>query len=265
MRDGQFIDDDVNPNTAVVGTQLSINIFGTEQSIGKKFTIKGKSFTVIGILSRINKPINYNSVDFDTAAIVSLASGKQLNQGIPQIQQINIQSDSVTNLDKTIISLNKALITAHRDEHDFTILTGPQISQPTSQLFYTIAGLTAAVAGISLLVGGIGIMNIMLVSVAERTREIGIRKALGATNNDITLQFLIESLALGVGGGVIGYLLGYGCAFTISTFLTFDPVINWQIAVTALALSAVMGTLFGLYPAIRASRKDPIESLRRYS
>ena len=116
-----------------------------------------------------------------------------------------------------------------------------------------------------MLVGGIGIMNIMLVSVAERTREIGIRKALGATNADITIQFLIESLAMGLGGGIAGYVVGYLLAFGISTFLTFDPVLNWEIVIVALTLSVTMGTVFGLYPAIRAARKDPIESLREYN
>jgi len=265
VQDGQFIDSTVDQDTATIGAQLSIDIFGTDHSIGKTFTIRGKPFTVIGILKRTNNPINYNSIDFDTAAIVSLTSGKQLNQGLPQIQQINVRSDSVTNLNEAIINLNKTLIVAHHGEHDFTILTGNQISQPTSQLFYTIAGLTAAVAGISLLVGGIGIMNIMLVSVAERTREIGIRKALGATNADITIQFLIESLAMGLGGGIAGYVVGYLLAFGISTFLTFDPVLNWEIVIVALTLSVTMGTVFGLYPAIRAARKDPIESLREYN
>jgi len=213
----------------------------------------------------MNDPINYNQVDFDSALIMSLESGKLLNQGIAQIQQINIRSDSITNLDQIIIDINKQLIANHAGEHDFSVLSGEQISRPTNQLFYAIAGVTAAVAAISLLVGGIGIMNIMLVSVAERTREIGIRKALGATNSDIASQFIIESLAIGIGGGIGGYIIGYLLAFGISTFLTFDPVINWQIAVVALGVSTITGTFFGLYPAFRAARKDPIDSLREYN
>jgi putative ABC transport system permease protein len=262
---GEFIDDSINPDTVVVGAQLSVNVFGTEQSIGQTLTIRGKSFTVIGVLKRLNDPINYNQVDFDNAVILNLVSGEDLNQGVAQIQQINIRSDSVSDLGQVIIDANKGLLSSHNNEHDFSILSGSQISQPTSQLFYAIAGISAAVAGISLLVGGIGIMNIMLVSVAERTREIGIRKALGATNADIAWQFIIESLAISIGGGISGYIVGYLVAFGISTFLTFDPVINWQIGVTALVVSLVVGVFFGLYPAIRASRKDPIESLREYN
>ena len=265
MNEGKFIDSTSTTNGATIGVQLSINIFGTDQSIGKRFTIRGTPFVVTGILDRTNDPINYNSIDFDNTAIVSLASGKQLNQGVPQIQQINVRSDSVANLDQTIVDINKTLIKAHKGEHDFVILAGSQIAQPSSELFYVIAGVTTAIAGISLLVGGIGIMNIMLVSVNERTREIGIRKALGASNSDIAMQFLIESLAIGLGGGFAGYVIGYLLAFFISTFLTFEPVINWEIVAVAFAVSTLMGTVFGLYPAIRAARKDPIESLRHYS
>jgi putative ABC transport system permease protein len=264
VRVGQFIDPDLNPNTTVIGPQLSIDIFGTEESIGKSVNIRGKLFTVIGILKRTNNPINYNGVDFDNAVIINQESGRLMNQGVLQIQQINVRSDSVESLDQVIIEINKTILKNHLNQADFTVLSGEQIAQPTNQLFYAIAGMTTAVAAISLLVGGIGIMNIMLVSVAERTREIGIRKALGASNNDIVAQFLIESLALSIGGGVLGYILGYLVAFGISTFLTFDPVFTWQIAGIAVGVSLVIGTLFGLYPAIRAARKDPISALRQY-
>lgn len=264
VNDGQFLDNEVNPDTAVVGTQLSIDIFGTELSIGRTFMIHGKAFTVIGVLKRQNNPINFNSIDFDNAAIINFDIGKELNNNVAQIQQIDIKADSISNLDTAIININKTILKNHNGENDFSVLTGDQISQPTSQFFYTIAGAMTAIAAISLLVGGIGIMNIMLVTVAERTREIGIRKALGASDVDISMQFLIESLAISICGGIAGYLLGYVFAFGICTFLTFEPAINWQIAAIALGVSIAMGLLFGLYPAIRAARKDPIESLHRY-
>lgn len=265
IREGQFLDESINQDTAVIGTQLSIDIFGTESSIGKTALIRGKAFTVIGVLKLQNDPINYNQVDFDNAIIINFASGKALNRSVVQIQQINIKADSTNNLEGIISHLDQAITSSHKGEKDFSILSGDQIAQPTSQLFYTIAAVTTAIAAISLLVGGIGIMNIMLVTVAERTREIGIRKALGASNGDISWQFLIESLAIGIGGGIAGYIIGYIVAFGISTFLTFDPIINWQIALTATIVSVVMGVIFGIYPAIRAARKDPIESLRQYS
>jgi putative ABC transport system permease protein len=264
VREGQFLDYELTSNTAVIGPQLSVDIFGTEQSIGKSVNVRGTHFTIVGILKRTNDPINYNGVDFDNAIIINKESGRIMNHDSLQIQQINVRTDSVDSLDQVIIDINKILLRTHLGEPDFTVLSGDQIAQPTNRLFYAIAGATTAIAAISLLVGGIGIMNIMLVSVAERTREIGIRKAVGASNGDIVAQFLIESLALSIGGGILGYVAGYLVAFGISTFLTFDPVFTWQIVVVAVGVSFVIGTLFGLYPAIRASRKDPISALRQY-
>jgi putative ABC transport system permease protein len=191
-------------------------------------------------------------------------SGQQLNQGSSQIQQINIQANSVSNLDQVIVDTNKLLLKNHLNEVDFTVLSGDEIAQPSSQLFAAVAGVTAVIAAISLLVGGVGVMNIMLVNVAERTREIGIRKAVGASNSDIVAQFLIESLFLSIGGGISGYIIGYVVAFAASTFLTFDPIFTWDIGLAALAVSLIVGTLFGLYPAIRAARKDPINALKQY-
>lgn len=262
---GQFLDETLDQNTVVAGKQLSINIFGTESSIGRTMTIRGKPFVVIGVLKQLNNPINYNSVDFDNAAIINFAAGKKLNNDVTQIQQINIKADSINNIDKAVTAADKTITDSHSGEKDFSVLSGDKISQPTSHFFYTVAGVMTAIATISLVVGGIGIMNIMLVTVAERTREIGIRKALGASNIDISWQFMIESLAISIIGGIFGYIGGYILAFSVSGLLTFDPVINWQIAAAALLISIAMGILFGLYPAIRAARKDPIESLNRHN
>lgn len=265
IRDGQFIDSVTNKDTAVIGTQLSIDLFGTDQSIGQTFKVRGQTFTVIGILKRLDNPINYNNIDFDRAAIISLESGKAFNQGIAQIQQIDVKAKSSDQLAGSISQISRALDSNHQGEKDFAVLSGDELSRPANELFYAIATTMAVVASISLIVGGIGIMNIMLVSVAERTREIGIRKALGASNGHITTQFLIESLAMSIGGGIGGYALGYLFAFILSrSLLTFDPIFNWQIAALAFGVSAIVGTLFGLYPAIRASRKNPIEALRQY-
>lgn len=264
VRDGQFIDNDLNPNTAVIGPQLSIALYGTEQSIGKTMRIKGQTFTIVGVLKRTNTPVNYNQVDFDNSVVIRIDAGRSLNQGAVQLQQINVQTDSVVNLQNVVTETNKALLISHLGQVDFSVLTGAEISQPTSKIFSAIAGVSVVIAAISLLVGGVGVMNIMLVNVAERTREIGIRKALGATNTDIVLQFLIESLALSVSGGVIGYIIGYIVAFGISTFLTFAPLFTWEIAAVAFGASLITGTLFGLYPALRAAKKDPISALRQY-
>ncbi|OJU88106.1 hypothetical protein BGO17_03990 [Candidatus Saccharibacteria bacterium 49-20] len=264
IADGQFLDPNLIASTAVIGPQLSVNLFGTEHSIGQTIRVKGEPFTIIGVMKRTNSPINYNNVDFDNAVLINLESGRALNQGSSHLQQINVQSDSVTHLTSVITTINKTLLRNHLNEVDFAVLSGTQVAQPTSRIFTAIAGVSVAIAAISLIVGGVGIMNIMLVSVAERTREIGIRKALGASNRDIVAQFLIESLVLSIGGGVAGYLLGYAVAFAISTFLTFDPILNWEVAGVAIGVSLIIGTLFGIYPAIRAARRDPISALRQY-
>lgn len=264
VRDGQFIDTVTDQFTTVIGSQLSIDLFGTDQSIGQTFTFRGQTFRVIGILDHINNPINYNNVDFDHTAIISLETGKGFNQGIAQIQQINVSAEKISQLPKVIAATNKQLLTNHQGENDFTVLSGKQIAEPTSQFFKAITTVMTVIAAISLVVGGIGIMNIMLVGVAERTREIGLRKAVGASNANIVWQFLIEALIMSLFGGILGYLGGYLIAFVISTALPFDPIFSWQIAAFSLGVAVIVGGIFGLYPAIRAAQKDPIESLRQY-
>ncbi len=262
---GQFIDSVTNRDTAVIGAQLAVDLFGTEESIGHTFRTHGTDFTVIGILKRLDKPVNYNNVDFDHAAIISLDSGKAFNQNVAAIQQINIRATAKDKLPIVTAQANKLLSRNHDGEKDYVILSGDKLAQPANRLFSAVAATLTVVAAISLLVGGIGIMNIMLVSVAERTREIGIRKALGASNAHIIWQFLIESLAMSFAGGVFGYIGGYLVAFAIArTFLTFNPAFTWLIVGYALGVSVVIGVIFGLYPAIRAARKDPIEALRQY-
>lgn len=264
IRDGQFIDSVTNRDTAVIGSQLSVDLFGTDQSIGQTFTIRNQTFTVIGILKYMKNPINFSNVDFDHAAIISLESGKSFHQGITQIQQVNVRADSAEALPGVMKEVETKILKNHQGEQDFTVVSGEKIAEPTSQFFMAITAVMTIIAAISLIVGGIGIMNIMLVGVAERTREIGLRKAVGASNYHIVWQFMIEALIMSLLGGFLGYVAGYVIAFIISTFLTFDPAFTWEIAAGTFGISIGVGVLFGLYPAIRAARKDPIESLRQY-
>lgn len=264
VQDGQFLDQETNQHAAVLGKQLAVDLFGTDQPLGRTFTIRGQTFTVIGILKRLNDPINFNTVDFDHTAIIKLTAGKSLLQGSTTLQQINIRANSTDELPAVSARVEKELVELHKGDKDFAIISGSAIAEPTNRLFLLIKSLVVAIAGISLLVGGIGIMNIMLVSVAERTREIGLRKAIGASNAHIIWQFIIESLIISLVGGLAGYIGGYFIAFMISPFLTFDPAFTWGIAGTAAGLSLLVGTVFGLYPAVKAAGKDPIESLRHY-
>lgn len=264
IQEGQFIDSVTNRDTAVIGAQLSVDLFGTDQSIGQSFKIRNQIFTVIGIMKRMNDPINFNNVDFDRSVIISLESGKVFHQGVAEIQQLNVRAKKEESLKSALEAVEARLVKNHNDEKDFSILSGRQITEPSNRFFIALTSVLTAIATISLVVGGIGIMNIMLVGVAERTREIGLRKAVGASNGNIIWQFLVEALIMSLLGGILGYTGGYILAFGISTFFTFSPAFTWQIAVIALSLSVGVGTLFGIYPALRAAKKDPIESLRHY-
>lgn len=264
IKAGEFIGDVTSTTSAVVGTQLSLDLFGTDRPIGQQFTMRGVTFTVVGVIERLEDPINFNNIDINNTVIFGLERGKLFHDGRAQIQQIDVLVTTSADLPALSQNIRKALLAAHAGEEDFSVLTGTDINRPTNQLYVAITQVMTAIAAISLIVGGVGIMNIMLVGVTERTREIGIRKAVGASNSTIVMQFLIESLMMSLLGGALGYLLGYLLAFIISTFLYFAPVFTWVTAAVALAMSVVVGVLFGLYPAIKAARKGTIESLRQY-
>ena len=147
---------------------------------------------------------------------------------------------------------------------NFAVSYGNGITHPASAMLNIISGMLAIVAGISLVVGGIGVMNIMLVSVAERTHEIGIRKAVGASFGNILTQFMFEALIMSILGGFLGVVLGYVLALFVSVITPFAPYISWQILLTTLCTTIAVGIIFGIYPALKAANKNPIESLKHY-
>ena len=265
VREGQFIADSANANTVVLGNQMAIDLFGTTQAVGKEITMKGEKFIVIGVLTHQSSSINFSNVDFNNTAIIPYETAKRIIGDNLQIQQVNIHAKSINSLGAIQKQIESDLLKKHNGERDFEVLTGKNISHPSDKFIELSTLILAIVASVSLVVGGIGIMNIMLVNVSERTREIGIRKALGANNRHILFQFLTESMIISLGGGLFGYLIGYAFSFGVSMFLPFSPIISWQIALLVCGLSTVVGVIFGLYPAFRAARKDPIVSLRQYS
>jgi len=158
--------------------------------------------------------------------------------------------------------IDQVLYRRHFETRNYKLIVPEQLlrqSQETQRIFNIVMG---AIAGISLLVGGIGIMNIMLASVLERTREIGLRRSVGATQNDIRNQFLIEAILLSLGGGIVGILLGYGLSFGVTLYSDWETAVSLWSVVLAVGVSSVVGILFGLFPAKKAARLDPIEALR---
>ena len=216
-------------------------------------------FIIIGTLQKIENPVNFNGVDFDQTVIVDFDQIKSLN---PQIQQINITVKNTQNIQDTANKINKTLADLKGSSGSFTVNHGNNISHPISNFYRIISLMLAIIAGISLFIGGISIMNLMLVSVTERTHEIGIRKAIGATNTHIFLQFLFESIILVFIGCIGGFILGYLIAIFSSTFTPFKPFISLEICLVAIYFAIITGIVFGLFPAFKASRQKPIDSLK---
>lgn len=259
LSEGQFVG---GADGVVVGRQLAIDLFGTEHAIGQVLRIHGEPLPVIGVLQPQSRLHHLLQIDFNMAVLMSLSTSRQFTHGTSQIQQIVMTSPTAEALSQRITAVQTALDTAHHGERDYHIVTGADIAAPASQLLNTISITVAMIAGISLLVGGMGVMNIMLANVAERQREIGIRRAVGATNGHIIGQFLVESIIIGLIGGTIGYGLGLGSTYLLSLYLPFTPVIAWQPAAIAIGISLIVGIIFGLYPAARATQKTPVEMLR---
>ncbi len=261
---GQFLDNTTSRDTVVIGHKLAVELYGTDQVLGQQLTIKGRPHVVIGAVKNTNAPINLAGIDLDRTVYVSFDDGKSFNQGIAQIQQIIMTTKDVGRIQQAQEDLRQAFLDNHQGERDFQVLAGEEIALSTNSFFREVVIVTAIVAAVTLVVGGIGIMNIMLVGVSERTREIGIRKALGATNRHIFGQFLVEALLMCIVGGLVGLLVAYGLAFAIATQLSFQPAVTWQVTLAGVGMALFIGVLFGLYPAVKAARKDPIESLRQY-
>ena len=263
LKSGTFLSDTVE-NSAVVGKSLAYKLFGTgTEAIGKTFTLLDHKFIVTGMLEETEDPINFDNVDFDDAMLVSADYLYRLG-GSFQIQQINVKAVNTSVVPEVMQEMGDMLESEKSGDMNFQILSGEDISHPAGGLFQIVSGMLTLVAGISLIVGGVGVMNILLVSVAECTREIGIRKAVGASPSNIMLQFLFESLILSLAGGMLGLILGYVVAFLISVVTPFAPFISWEILLVSVGTSVIIGIVFGMYPAVKASRKNPIESLRYY-
>jgi putative ABC transport system permease protein len=254
---------DENRNVVVLGSTAANDLFEERDPIGRVLKIRGEEFIVRGVLamapeSPLGIPASYN-----TAIYMPLGAGSKIAKDSLQVNQITVKLKNTKDITTVTEDINKILLSNHSDQKDFTILQQQDFLQVTDQIFKLITGLVAAIAGISLFVGGVGIMNIMLVSVSERTREIGIRKSVGATNRQIVGQFMVEAMVLSVAGGFFGIVLFFIAAYFIKLYTPIIPAISLPIIGIAFGLSLAVGLIFGIAPAIKAARKDPIIALRQ--
>ena len=263
IKNGQFLDYSLRENVAVIGYDIATQMFGGTEAITKTFSYNGQQFMVVGVLDKVEDPINFNGVDLDNSILINIKYASTFESSI-QIQQINVRTNTTDDVAKAVDSINSGLSKAKNGDQSFELITGDTNLHPAGSLLSIISSMLTLVASISLIVGGVGIMNIMLVSVSERTREIGIRKAVGASASNILLQFLFESIILSILGALMGFILGYIFAFLISLITPFAPHISWEILGITGAVSIIVGVIFGISPAIKAASKDPITSLKFY-
>jgi putative ABC transport system permease protein len=263
-----FTDIDMKRSNQVVvlGADLAEKLFGNANPIGQQMRIKNASFQVIGVLGAKGSSVG---ADYDEAAMIPVTTsanrlvGKTSPYGL-EVTYIVASAKSSDSVDAAEFQITNLLRLRHKliDENDFTIRTQKDALQTVGQITGALTIMLAAIAGISLIVGGIGIMNIMLVSVTERTQEIGLRKAIGATQQDILLQFMIEAVIVSAAGGLIGTGIGIGGIILVGALTPLEAAISPVAIAVAVSISGGIGLFFGVVPARRAAQLDPIVALR---
>jgi len=255
----EISDSDNNSSRPVadIGTTVIDKIFGGQNPIGKKITIGGQKFVIVGILSQIGSGGAIGQ-DTNNFVFIPLTTSQNLF-GMKSVQAIGVKVKDKTDIPLATSMINKELGKRLKSD-DFSVVDSSSLLATITQILGVITLALGGIAAISLVVGGVGIMNIMLVSVTERTREIGLRKAVGAKPNDILIQFLIESVMLSVVGGGIGVLIGFLGSLAVNQFIA--TTVTWWSVALAFGVSAIIGIIFGVAPAARASKLNPIEALK---
>ena len=260
---GNFLSSTANQdNQVVVGSQAAIDLFNEDVPLGQTVYINGNPFTVSGILNPFSATPLSSGAEFNKALFISYGNSESMSNNTVTTYQILALPN---NPNKTIATKNaiySRLFNNHGGQSDFQVLDQAQNLNSSSSILDLMTKLIIGVAAISLLVGGVGIMNVMFVSVSERMHEIGIRKAMGATNRQILNQFLIESTTLSVIGGLIGILIAYFIDLVLRLFTNIQPSITINIVLIATLISIIVGIIFGSFPAFKAARKEPIDALR---
>lgn len=254
---------------AIIGSEVKTELFNNDEALGQKIKIKGRNLKVIGVLPKTGQ---VSFLNFDKVIFVPYTTAQQYIFGIKHYNRIVVEADSEATIEATVSDIERTLRNNHNitdpDKDDFFVETQADAMEMVGAIMSALTVFLAAIAAISLVVGGIGIMNIMLVSVTERTHEIGLRKALGATNDNILSQFLLEAIILTGLGGIIGIALGGALSFLIATVLTNFYAMDWDFflplssVILGIGVSSAIGLVFGIYPARQAAKKDPIEALR---
>jgi putative ABC transport system permease protein len=261
-----FTDSDVRTmrKVALLGSTVAKNLFQGSDPVGQQLQIRNVPFTIIGVLSA--KGQTASGTDQDDVVLVPYTTAQTRLAGRSFIGQILVSTFSPTDVAAAQSEVTTLMREAHRlaagDPDDFTVRNQTELADAASGTTEVMSWLLAAIASISLLVGGIGIMNIMLVSVTERTREIGIRLAIGARGSDVLKQFLVESVVMSLVGGVIGLVIGFGGASVLGRLTGWTTSTPIEAVLVAVAFSAAVGVFFGFYPARKAAALNPIEALR---
>ena len=266
MKDGRFITEKNVQNrerVAVVGSTIVKNLFGNEDPVGKDIRVKNIPFRIIGVLE--SKGNSSMGEDQDDVVYIPYTTAMERVQGVDYLRMVYVSANDDNGINRLQADIENLLRVRHniKDSNldDFSIRNMQSIMETMQQTTSTLTLFLGAVAAISLVVGGIGIMNIMLVSVTERTREIGIRKALGATYNVIVTQFLIEAVVISLMGGIIGIIFGIGASQLISKFSGMSTVLSIPTIFLSFGFSIAIGLVFGVYPARKAARLNPIDAL----
>lgn len=264
-----FTDSDVRAGTRVllIGQTVARQLFGDEDPIGKTVRIKNSPFQILGLLGVKGQSLDGRDQD-DTVLVPVTTAQRQLfgNQFPGMVRFIMVKAKTAESMGRVEKDMQALLHTRHHiregQEDDFNVRNLTALAETASAATKIMSAMLGAIASVSLLVGGIGIMNIMLVSVTERTREIGIRMAIGAKRADILWQFLFEAITISLVGSFIGVLLGVGCAYAISVFVGMVVVVTLSAILLAFGVAAAVGVFFGFYPARKAAYLSPIEALR---